>query len=62
MIMNHYESWLQEVDRIVSETAGLSLFDLEDVPMRDWFEDRVRARTAARRALSRSGYRGRVAA
>jgi hypothetical protein len=53
-----FAEWMREVDAAVWARAGLSVYDLEDVALADWYEDGVRAKTAAGRALRASGFRG----
>jgi hypothetical protein len=49
-----FESWMEEVDRVVETRVGLSVHDLEDVAFSDWFEDGVSAKSAASRAIRNS--------
>lgn len=44
--------WLALVDRRVGRMVGLSLFDLADVTLRDWFDDGMSPREAAEEALA----------
>ena len=46
-----FAGWLEQVDRFVWQAVGMSLSDLPDVPTRDWFEDGVAPKSAARRAI-----------
>lgn len=46
-----YEQWVQMVARHIEEMTGLSLEDLPDCVLADWYEDEVGTRTAARRVL-----------
>jgi hypothetical protein len=46
-----FRAWEALVDAHVSKLAGVGLFDLPDVPTRDWYEDGVSAVNAARRAI-----------
>lgn len=50
-----YDSWLQAVDDAVARKVGLSIHDLEDVPLMDWYEDGVSPASAASRAIKNSG-------
>lgn len=50
-----FDDWLVEVDRVVSGRVGLGVSDLEDCAYRDWYEDGVRAATAATRAIRNAG-------
>ena len=34
-----FDDWLEEVDRLIQEKVGVSLYDLPDQRYRDWFED-----------------------
>ena len=51
-----YQLWMERVDKAVRREAGLSVYDLPDLPFRDWFDDEVTAAEAARMALAESGY------
>lgn len=44
--------WLRLVNAAVTRKAGVSLFDLADVTLRDWFDDGYTPNDAAREALS----------
>ena len=46
-----YDNWLVEVDDALLDVCDLSLDDLPDVPSRDWFDDGVSPKSAAKRAL-----------
>lgn len=50
-----FEDWQKRVDAWVGQLVGLSLDDLPDVPLRDWFEDDLPAKAAARRAVRNAG-------
>jgi hypothetical protein len=46
-----YATWLSEVDQAVWRRVGLSVHDLSDVALRDWYDDGVSAKSAATRAI-----------
>jgi hypothetical protein len=46
-----FDQWRRAVDNIVEARAGLSLDDLPDCPLMDWFEDGTSAKRAAARAI-----------
>ena len=48
-----FEEWMARVDRLVSRHVGISVYDLEDAPFMEWYEDRVRPIRAANKALKR---------
>lgn len=50
-----FANWLAKVDTLVEKQVGVSLFDLEDFPLRDWFDDNVSATEAANMALEEAG-------
>ena len=50
-----FEDWLRRVDAWVGQLCGLGLDDLPDVPSRDWFEDGMGAKAAARKAVRLAG-------
>lgn len=43
-----FEEWQATIDRYVGRVIGLSIHDLPDQPYRDWFDDEVTAKEAAR--------------
>ena len=53
-----FQAWMKQVDRIVSERTGLSVHDLEDCCYRDWYDDKVSAKSAASRAIKNAGGEG----
>ena len=58
-VLNHkqgrtFESWLDKVNAHLRQTMGLSYKDLPDQPYRDWFENKVPPKQAAKRALKDS--------
>jgi len=53
-----WEEWKAQVNREVSNIAGLDADDLADQPYYDWYEDGVRPKTAAKRALKDNGWIG----
>lgn len=52
-----YNDWRAQVDKYCWNIAELSIDDLPDVPLYDWYERKVSSKTAARRALRSAGYR-----
>lgn len=53
-----FDEWMEEVNEEVSKALGLGLdaYDLTDQPYYDWWEDGVRPKTAAKRALRDNGW------
>jgi hypothetical protein len=49
-----FEAWRAAVNAAVESQVGLSLDDLADAPLADWFEDGVTPTSAAKRAIYRS--------
>lgn len=52
-----FEEWMSRIDRMLIRYRGISLYDLEDCPYRDWYEERIRPIYAANKALKRAGAR-----
>jgi hypothetical protein len=50
-----FEEWRKAVDAAVSRATGLSLDDLPDVALRDWYDDGVTPKSAASRAVKYAG-------
>lgn len=50
-----FEEWMAQVNREVSNIIGLDADDLADQPYYDWYEDGVRPKTAAKRAIKDNG-------
>jgi hypothetical protein len=46
-----FEEWKKKVDQHVETMIGLSCDDLPDCCYRDWYEDKVDAKAAAKRAI-----------
>ena len=46
-----FSTYRSEVNRLVEAKCGLSLDDLPDVAIRDWYDDGVSAKSAASRAI-----------
>jgi len=46
-----FETWKRDVDYWVGQLCGLDCDSLPDCPYRLWYEARVSAKTAARRAV-----------
>ena len=46
-----YDDWKAAVDKAVSSMVGLSVDDLPDCPLRDWYDDGLSPATAARQAI-----------
>lgn len=55
---DQFKKWMKNVDGRIEELCGLSHRDLADQPFRDWFEDEVTPREAARRTLADEGFEG----
>lgn len=51
-----FEDWMQKVDQAVGAKAGLSVYDLADMPYRDWYDDGMSPASAAKRALDAEGF------
>lgn len=51
-----FELWLKRVDGLILKRAGVSLFDLPDAPLRDWFDAGVIPAVAAEDALREAGW------
>ena len=49
-----FEQWMQLVDKEINNLTGLSSSDLVDCCYRDWYDDGVNPRAAARRAIKNS--------
>jgi hypothetical protein len=56
--MNGYAKWIKMVDLWVQQLAGLSLFDLPDCCYADWYEDGIKAKAAAKKAIKLAGAEG----
>lgn len=50
-----FASWMRKVDDYVWRKAGCSVYDLDDCPFRDWYDDGVTPRRAALKAIEFSG-------
>jgi len=50
-----FEQWMNRIDLLMWKHRGVSIYDLEDCPFRDWYDDRIRPVRAANRALKRAG-------
>lgn len=46
-----FDQWRAQVNLIILRNYGLSLDDLPDVCLMDWYEDETTPRRAARRAI-----------
>ncbi len=51
-----FDAYKARVDATVQNIAGLSIDDLTDCPLRDWYEDRVSPASAAKRALRNADF------
>lgn len=51
-----FNAWRERVDRKVIARCGLSLDDLPDVCLADWFDDGLSPALAAQMALDESGF------
>jgi hypothetical protein len=49
--MKTYEQWKESANDAAFRITGLTLDDLPDVPLADWFEDGLTPTQAARRAI-----------
>ena len=48
-----FEQWMARVDAIISDACGgFTSADLPDCCYRDWFNDRVSPKSAAKRAMA----------
>lgn len=52
----HLDYWMDTVDITVQYFADVSLWDLPDVPLADWFEQGFTPYEAATAALEYAGY------
>jgi len=50
-----FDDWMKAVDDAVWAKAGLSIHDLPDVPLRDWYDSGTTPRGAASRAIKMAG-------
>lgn len=55
MAKKSFEEWLGDVNVAVIRRVGLSVHDLPDVPLRDWYEDGYSASSAAAAAIEEAG-------
>ncbi len=46
-----FKEWMAEVDEQVQVLACVSVYDLPDCLFRDWYDDELTPRQAARRAI-----------
>lgn len=46
-----FEDWMNKVEDLVVASCGISTADLPDQPYRDWFDDKVSIRRAAKRVI-----------
>lgn len=46
-----FETWMKQVDQIVEQRVGLSVYDLPDQPFADWYGDGIAPMRAAGRAI-----------
>ena len=51
-----FEMWLTEVDQVVEDRVGMSVHDLPDCPFRDWYDDGMKAATAAGKAIKNAKF------
>ena len=51
-----YDTWVDLVDKEVWNLVDLSIHDLADVQLMDWYEDETPAAEAARKAIAESGF------
>lgn len=51
-----FEQWMDKVDRLIANrTYGMTSADLADQPYRDWYDDGMSPKQAARQALVNEG-------
>lgn len=56
-----FEDWMKAVDRAVDQRTGMSVYDLPDMPFRDWYDSGKSAVAAAAKAISNAkNYESRV--
>lgn len=53
-----FQEWMREVDAELWRLVFMSHRDLADQPYHDWYDDRMRPKTAAKKALKEEGYQG----
>ena len=46
-----FQDWVSAVNSYIDSVYGISVHDLPDVPMREWWEDKLKPLAAARRAI-----------
>lgn len=51
-----FKTWMTAVNSFVVGAAGVEVEDLEDCAYRDWFDNGVKPKTAAKRALKAAGF------
>lgn len=51
-----FEEWMNQVDIYLDATVGLTHNDLADCCYRDWYDDGVSPKVAAKRALANEGF------
>jgi len=51
-----FKAWMKKVDAAVSVTAGLSVYDLPDMPFYDMFNDDYTPEEAAEETLMNAGW------
>ena len=51
-----FEDWMRKVDQAVGAKTGLSVYDLADMPYRDWYDSGMSPSSAAKRALASEGF------
>jgi len=50
-----FEQWMAEVNQQIENMYGLSSDDLPDCCYRDWYDDGLSTKSAARRAIKNAG-------
>lgn len=56
-----FDAWMKEVDRAVDRRMGMSVYDLPDMPFRDWYDAGKSTDAAAAKAISSAkNYESRV--
>lgn len=51
-----FDQWFAQVDQEIWLICGLGADDLADCPYRDWYNDGITPKEAARRALKNEGF------
>ena len=57
MARKSFEDWMKEVDKELVELCGLTHDVIDDSPYHDWYDQGMRAKTAAKKAF-KNAYNG----